>query len=146
MAYYTYVGEGVTDADAEAARWFRRAAEQGHADAQNLLGYIYRTGQGVPHSDAEAVRWYRLAAEQGYARAQFNLGNMYVDGRGVLQDYVQAHKWLNLAASQENPGVGNVVEHRSARDAVAGQMTASQVAEAQRLAREWQPKDLGATE
>ena len=53
--------------DAEAVRWFRLAAEQGDATAQNNLGVRYGTGRGVPQDDAEAVRWYRLAAEQGHA-------------------------------------------------------------------------------
>ena len=60
--------------DAEAARWFRLAAEQGHADAQNYLGDRYWTGEGVPQDYAEAVHWYRLAAYQGVAEAQYFLG------------------------------------------------------------------------
>lgn len=62
------------------------------------------------------------------------LGWMYVQGRGVLQDFVQAHKWYNLSAAQ---GEQSAVE---ARDALAKQMTPAQIAEAQRLAREWKPK------
>ncbi len=58
-------------------------------------------------------------------------------GKGVPQDYVQAHKWINLAASRTTLDAG---DYRSTRDKVAELMTASQVAEAQRLAREWQPK------
>ena len=65
--------------DAEAARWYRLAADQGLADAQNNLGLMYDNGEGVPEDDAEAVRWYRLAADQGDAGAQ-NLGVMYADG------------------------------------------------------------------
>ena len=60
--------------DAEAARWLRLAAEQGHADAQNYLGDRYWTGEGVPQDYAEAVHWYRLAAYQGVAEAQYFLG------------------------------------------------------------------------
>ena len=52
----------------------RLAAEQGHADAQNNLGWRYGNGEGVPQDDAEAVAWFRLAAEQGHADAQNNLG------------------------------------------------------------------------
>ena len=83
------------------------------------------------------IEQLRLAAEQGDADAQHNLGFMYYNGEGVPQDYVQAHKWINLAASRTTLDAG---DYRSARDAVAEKMTASQVAEAQRLAREWQPK------
>ena len=57
---------------------------------------------------------------------------------GVPQDYVQAHKWLNLAASRTTPG--KLEDVRLARDKLAEKMTALQVAEAQRLAREWRPK------
>jgi TPR repeat protein len=67
-------GDGVPENDAEAARWFRLAADQGDALAQYNLGTMYYTGRGVPEDDAEAVRWYRLAADQGHAGAQYNLG------------------------------------------------------------------------
>ena len=79
-------GEGILKDDAEAVRWYRLAAEQGHASAQFNLGVRYATGRGVLKDDAEAVRWYRLAAEQGHARAEFNLGVMHADGRGVAPD------------------------------------------------------------
>ena len=54
----------------------RLKAEQGDAEAQFNLGYMYTEGLGVPLDNQEAVRWYRLAAEQGFANAQFNLGAM----------------------------------------------------------------------
>ena len=83
------------------------------------------------------MKWSRLAADQGDARAQFNLGVRYYKGQGVPQDYVLAHKWINLAASR----TGEEREKRvKARDLVARRMTAAQIAEAQRLAREWKPK------
>ena len=122
----------------EAVRLYRLAVEQGHADAQYNLGGMYVLGKGVLQDDQEAARLYRLAAEEGHAGAQFALGLMYDDGVAVPQDYVQAHKWINLAASQTTPEKAG--DYRSARDEVAEKMTASQVAEAQRLAREWQPK------
>ena len=62
--------------DAEAVRWYRLAAEQGHASAQFNLGLMYDKGEGVPQDDAEAVRWFRLAAEQGNAWAQKRLDAM----------------------------------------------------------------------
>jgi len=55
---------------AEAARWYRKAAEQGDAGAQYNLGVMYKNGQGVKQDHAEAVRWLRKAAEQGHANAQ----------------------------------------------------------------------------
>ncbi len=83
---------------------------------------------------AEAVKYYRLAAEQGNENAQNNLGGMYEKGQGVPQDYVEAHKWLNLAGAK---GLEVAIANR---ERVARKMTPAQIAEAQRLAREWKPK------
>jgi len=93
----------------------------------------------VPQDYAEAVRWYRKAADQGDAGAQINLSGMYERGDGVPQDYVQAHLWINLAASRAS-GETRSNGPRS-RDRLARKMTAQQIAEAQRLAREWKPRD-----
>ena len=49
----------------EAARWFRLAAEQGHAEAQTFLGLIYAEGQGIPQDIAQAHAWLNIAAAQG---------------------------------------------------------------------------------
>ena len=130
-------GEGVPEDAAEAVRWYRLAAEQGEARAQVDLGFMYATGEGVPQDDAEAVRWLRLAAEQGLARAQVNLGVMYATGEGVPQDYVEAHMWYDLAAAQSSGEDRDALVN--ARDSVAERMTAEQIAEAQRRAREWKP-------
>ncbi len=137
-------GQGVLQDYAEAMKWTRKAAEQGQRDAQNDLGLMYHYGQGVPQDYAEAVKWYRKAAEQGNAAGQLNLGVMYGDGRGVPQDYVQAHMWFSLAASRSSPGLRIPSKHRDDavknRDIIAARMTPAQIAEAQRLAREWKPK------
>ena len=124
---------------ATALREVRALAERGEARAQYNLGFMYKKGHGVPQDDAEAVRWYRKSAEQGIAEAQNWLAFMYDNGQGVPQDYVQAHMWYNLAASSFPPG-----KHRDGvgrtRDYVATKMTPAQIAEAQKLAREWRPK------
>jgi len=65
-------GQGVKQDHAEAVRWYRKAAEQGQADAQCNLGDMYAMGQGVKQDHAEAVQWYRKASEQGHPRAQCN--------------------------------------------------------------------------
>jgi TPR repeat protein len=127
--------------NAEAAKWYRRAAEQGNAQAQSNLGAMYDNGQGVRQDYAEAVKWYRKAADQGEADGQFNLGIMYARGRGIAQDYVQAHKWFNLAAARYPASeTENRQEAVRNRDLAASRMNAAQIAEAQRLAREWKPK------
>ena len=79
--------------------WYRKAAEQGFAEAQYNLGVCYNNGHGITQDYKQAVRWYRKAAEQGHARAQHNLGASYVNGEGVLEDYVQAYKWFNIAST-----------------------------------------------
>ncbi|MEE9250825.1 MAG: tetratricopeptide repeat-containing serine protease family protein [Alphaproteobacteria bacterium] len=130
-------GEGVPQDYAEAAKWYRMAADQGVAAAQLNLGGLYARGEGVPQNYAEAVKWYRKSAAQGYARAQASLGAMYAIGKGVPQDYVQAHMWFNLAAAAgEELNIW-------LRDRLARKMTPAQLAEAQRLAREWRPKKEG---
>ena len=133
---YRY-GEGVPQDYAEAMKWYRLAAEQGNAGAQFALGFMYDEGQGVPPDYAEAAKWYRLAAEQGDALAQVFLGLAYWAGLGVTQDYVQAHMWFNLAATRGGEQRDRAVRNR---DDVAESMTPAQIAEAQRLAREWRPK------
>ena len=119
-------------------KWYRLAAEQGHAEVPiQPRAQVRLTVMGVPRDYQEAVRWFRLAAEQGDAQAQYNLGGRHAIGQGVREDYVQAHKWINLAASRTTTGKAEY--YRSMRDQLAEKMTASQIAEAQRLAREWQP-------
>jgi TPR repeat protein len=59
---------------------------------------------------------------------------LYVLGKGVQKDYVKAYKWLSLSAAQERKDAAEF------RDLISPQMTPSQIAEAQRLAREWKPK------
>ena len=96
---------------------------------------MYGLGRGVSQDEAKAAEWYRLAAEKGYADAMNLLGFAYRLGKGVTQDYVEAHKWHNLAASRSTGDL-----HRRAseqRDSVAQIMNPAQIAEAQRLAREW---------
>src|ERR1022692_1369702 len=97
-------GQGVPKDEAQAVSWFRKAAEQGNADAQERLGEMYSYGQGgLAKDEAQAVSWYRKAAEQGNEYAQSNLGAMYVGGIGGLPvDHAQAVSWWRKAAAQGN--------------------------------------------
>lgn len=47
----------------EAVEWARKGAEQGNADSQNTLGFLYMTGNGVAQDEAEAEKWFRMAEE-----------------------------------------------------------------------------------
>ena len=131
-------GDGVPRDYAEAMKWHRKAADQGNGNAQFNLGFMYDRGRGMPQSYIEAVKWYSLAANRGVAIAQFKLGVMYHHGQGVPQDYVHAHMWFSLAALQFPASeTENRDEAVKARDFVASKMTAAEIADAQKLAREW---------
>ena len=121
----------------EALKWWRRGAEKGYSPSQRDLGHMYEKGRGVLQDYAEAVKWYRKAANQGDAAAQHSLGLMYSELRGVPRDYVQAHMWFNLAAYRFFWPGENRDRPERARDALSKRMTPAQIAEAQRLAREW---------
>jgi TPR repeat protein len=76
-------------------------ADQGDADAQHSLGWMYGNGRGVLKDYKQAVKWYQKAADQGGADAQHNLGVMYAYGKGVLKDLSKAKYWIKKA--YENP-------------------------------------------
>ncbi len=127
-------GKGMPQDYTGAEYWYSKAARQGNAMGQLGLGSMYAYGNGVPQNYTEAVKWYRKSANQGEIVAQSILGVMYEEGNGLPQDFVLAHMWFNLVA-----GSGGAVA-RTARDLVARKMTPEQIAEAERLAREWKPK------
>ncbi len=88
----------------QAVRWYRRAADGGHAGARFALGEMYAKGEGVRQDYAAAAKWYRLAAGVGgNADAQFALGDLYFNGRGVGNDIGQAIDWYRKAARKGHP-------------------------------------------
>ncbi|MBI3415093.1 MAG: SEL1-like repeat protein [Verrucomicrobia bacterium] len=134
-ALYAF-GRGVAKDEVEAVKWFRKAAEQNIATAQFNLGACYSNGQGVAKDEVEAVKWYRKAAEQNLAEAQNNLGVCYANGHGVAKDYVEGYKWWLLAAGQgeENAREGMTV--------LENKMTREQIAEGQKLARDFKSREV----
>lgn len=95
-------GDGVEKNEREAARWFRKAADQRYADAQAYLGDCYKDGFGVLANPYEAVKWYRKAAEQGHAGAQYVLGSCCENGIGTVQNLRDAVRWYHKSAEQGN--------------------------------------------
>jgi outer membrane protein OmpA-like peptidoglycan-associated protein len=77
---------------------------------------------------------FRAFAENGNNVVQAYLAQMYFEGKGIPQDYVYAHMWANISSAQGFEKAGAL------RDAIANKMTQGQLAEAQKLAREWKPK------
>ena len=96
-----------------------------------MLGVAYDRGNGVPENDTEAAKWYRKAAEQGHAWAQSNLGFLYGTGSGVPEDDTVAYMWWNIAAAQGNE------DAKKNKGLISKIMTKEQIAEAQKLSREW---------
>lgn len=94
----------------KAARWFRRAAENGHAPSQYRLATLYELGQGAPKNLEQASIWYSRAAEKGHVKAMHNLAVLSVTG-GKSANYLTAAKWFAMAAerglrdSQYNLGI-----------------------------------------
>ena len=127
-------GQGVAKDLKTAAGWWLKAAEQGLPVAQYRMGVAYAKGAGVKQDYAKASSWWHKGAEQGHAPAKFNLGVTYLKGWSVPQDYVFAHMWFNLAAAQSYSNADKL------RNQLAAKMTIEQVAEAQKLARDWTTK------
>ncbi len=135
LGYMYSRGEGVPKDYVEAVKWFRKAADLEFHGAQYNLGSMYADGQGVTKDYVEAGKWYRKAAEQGFDLAQYALGEIYFNGKGVPKDFVEAYKWLLLAAAQDNESASKLVL------TLEGTMTREQMAEGQKLAREFKPED-----
>jgi TPR repeat protein len=142
-------GEGVPVDRAEAGRWYRRAADAAFAVPDEDFAEwdpwavvdIFQEAAAYGHARAQQhnVDYYlHMAADPTFrslrAHYQSKLGDLYSRGQW---DYVQAHMWFNLAASISTGD--DQTKYSAARDAVAAKMTHNQIAEAQRLAREWKP-------
>jgi TPR repeat protein len=126
-------GFGVKKDFKQAAEWYRKAAEQGYADAQAALGVLVHDGRGVKQDYTEAAIWIRKAAEQGNKDAQLYLSGLCSLGQGVIQDCVEAYTWM-LLSGKEGKDV------KKAKELLQKQMTAEQIAEAQKLAKAFVPK------
>ena len=121
-----------------------KVAKSGFAVAQFSLGVMnYPIGDpsfdAAKGNPAQALVWYRRAAQQGDIGAQVALGLAYAQGIGVVQDYIEADKWFNIAASRAKSAdeLADIATHHHK---FAHVMTSSQLAEAQKLAREWRAK------
>ncbi|MDA0231664.1 MAG: tetratricopeptide repeat protein, partial [Proteobacteria bacterium] len=78
--------------------------------------------------------WEPLAA-RGDTEAQFYLGWMYFKGKGISRDLKFAYMWTNLAASRGQ------IKAKDVRDLIVKEMTPEQIAEAERMVAEWEPKE-----
>ena len=154
----------------ETMNWIRKAAEQGHPQAQYHLANCFQYGKGVNADATESVKWYRRAAAQGVDNACLFLGSAYLHGHGLPKDATMAAKWFRQGAKSdlssrfalgelylEGNGVpkdlvqalmwfelysatGVPIPKPEMRDTCAKEMTSEQIAEAKRLASEWKPE------
>ena len=88
-----------------ADRWYKKAADQGHADAQYRTGVRYHNGRLggtkiVGKNYLAAAQYFVKAADQGHAKAQYMLGEMYYKGEGVPKALDKALEWFRKAADQ----------------------------------------------
>lgn len=141
-------GNGGIANPTQAARMLKRAAELGNAEAQNALGDLYQSGRGVPKDFEMAARYFAQSAQQGEADGAKNIGLAFARGQGVERNPVQAYFWLGISAldtvsqsiSQVDARIREQLDDPAAiRDKLARSMKDEDIAEAQRLAREWRP-------
>jgi hypothetical protein len=128
-------GRGVPQDRAQAAAWYRKAAEQGDPRAQFNLGLMYRYGPGYSPNLDRWVEAFGLAPGHASPKAQSSPAAKYNPGSGIPKDYIEAHKWMSLAAARATGD--NQRRFADARDSLAKDMTPEQIAEAQKRATEW---------
>lgn len=85
----------------EAFKWYTKAANQGHTEAENKLGTYYFLNE---NNLEEALHWYELAAKGGNGNAQYNLGFIYLNSSGDLYKPEEGLEWMRAAAES---GVAN---------------------------------------
>ena len=97
-------GLSVMQNDAEALKWYRKAAELGSEEGMYNLAGVYENGYGVKQDSQKAVKWYRKAAERGHAGAHYSLARLYEQGHGVPKDLKQSAEWRRKGEALEtNP-------------------------------------------
>ena len=103
LACLYHAGKGTLPDAVEAAKWCRKAAEQGHLQAMTSLAGSYRDGDGVEEDEGEMLSWLRKAAKLGDADAQFEV-SVYLQHRNSdKSDLAEADDWLKKAAEQGHP-------------------------------------------
>ena len=97
-------GDGIARDLAEAVKWYRMAAEEGHVQGMFELSKCYTFGFGVRKNSVTAGKWLRKAAEHGHVTAMLLLGHWLLreEGCGVGYDPREAVKWFRKAAEQGN--------------------------------------------
>lgn len=93
------LGRGVPADMAQSEEWYRKAALQGHPQAQENYGLALFEN----NKRTQAVEWLQKAATRGEPRSQYVLGTMYFNGDAVERDWVRAYALTIRAAAQGLP-------------------------------------------
>jgi TPR repeat protein len=131
-------GHGIQQDAAQAAYWYRLAADKGHPEAQYNLAALYAGGKGVKRDEEQAARWVSAAATQGYSLAMSNFGARFAAGNGVAKDDRRSYFWLTLAYLHGDRSADKL------RGAEASKLTPADVAEQDRAAQNWKPRMVAA--
>ena len=94
----TYAESGLLRNTEESMRWYRKAAENGNAEAQSVLGYMYLNGEGVAKDKAMALEWLHKAAKQDHPDAYLSLGLASGDANESFNYYLKAAELENTLA------------------------------------------------
>jgi TPR repeat protein len=119
--------------NANAAQWYRQAAQQGHAKAALRLALLLKNGDGIPTDKTAAAHWLGVAAQAGDAHAMFLLSNAYADGDGVPADPRRARELLERAADREYPAA---IQELALVKQTGDDLTPKDAAEADQLLKE----------
>ena len=134
LAWNLEKGIGVTQSGEDAIKWYLKAAEQGDAKAQFNLGMSYANGNNVQKNEIQSMKWYLKSAEQGILKGQVNVSVLYGMGKGVPKNNKLAYMWANIAAAN------GAKRAKGIKTLLSKDMTKEQIAEAQKLSREWMAK------
>lgn len=93
------LGQGVARNNQKAFYYFKQAADNNDALAQNEAAYMFAAGKGTTRDLSQALQYYKKAANYGLASAQYNLGLMYLRGMGTKPNRKLAKEWIQKAAS-----------------------------------------------
>ena len=96
LAIRYHTGTNVVQDDAQAVKWFERAANQGHVLAQANLPSYYWSGIGVPKDLSKAYFWAALAVAQGDENSKTTLEGLSTQMTRAQVDAarMQADNWL----------------------------------------------------
>ena len=136
------LGRGVPLDPALAESWFRKAAAQGHVQAQDNYGLaLFQAGK-----KSEALPWLEKSVARGEPRTQLVLGTMLFNGDGVPRDYPRAYALMTRASSaglqSASQTLAQMDQYITAEDRQRGTALAQQIAAQQKLAQASAPATI----